>query len=210
MKTWLIYCFILFASPSTWCQGNGNIDRPTFEVGDSWTYQQTDLWKNDLQPGTKTIAVQKITADKVHFLGTNLDGSKLSYNANLDQNFQYKFKGNSYSNNEYSWPLTVGKSWKNDREYARGEADITLEEKCEVRALEKVEVPAGVFDTYLIACKSFFTNSLGGKGSQENLRWYAPTVKRHVKSQYRSWFGARLDSQFKDELTKYHLAEKVQ
>jgi len=194
---------------SALAQSGDEINRPNFVVGDSWTYQQTDLWKNDLKPGTKTIAVKKIKGDQIHFRGTLLDGNKWTYNADLDMNVPYTFKGDKYTNIEYSWPLKAGMSWKNDRQFAAGEAEVTLEETCEVGPLTKVVVPAGEFDTYRIACKGFFTNSLGGQGSHESLNWYAPVVKRYVKLEQRWWVGSRLSDQYKDELTAFHLTQSI-
>jgi len=210
MNKFRLSCLLAFASCAVFAQGQDEFRRPVLNVGDSWTYQRTDLWKNVVQLGTMTIAVKKVKDEKIQFRGTNLEGNKWSYDADLDQNIAYTFKGDKFINHEYVWPLKPGKTWKNDREYASGEAEVTLEETCDVGSLEKVTVPAGEFDTYKISCKSFFTNTLGGQGSLENLRWYAPSVKRYVKVQRRGWCGSRLDSQSKDELTAFHLAQPAE
>lgn len=194
-----------FAVGNVLAQSGDEINRPIFNVGDSWSYSQTDLWKNELQPGTATISVKKIKESQINFRGTNREGKNWSETVDHDLNFHYKLKGEPYTNAIFSWPLIKGKNWKTDRKFAVGEVEVDFEGQCEVGAVEKVTVPAGEFVTTKIACKNFFNNTAGGFGSTEYLRWYSPDVKRHVRSETRTWYGSRLDTQVREELVEYHL-----
>ena len=64
---------------------------------------------------------------------------------------------------------------------------IKYDVKFTVEAAEKVETPAGSFDTLRLVGKGFSANETNGSGArQERVVWLAPAAKREVKHEIRS------------------------
>jgi len=63
--------------------------------------------------------------------------------------------------------------------------------QCEVEARERLTVPAGIFDTFRVACSGrwTFTGSRDAiyQGRQSSVHWYAPAVNAEVKSVMRHY-----------------------
>jgi hypothetical protein len=194
----LLASTLSFAEPLTF-----PIERPTLKKGDTWKYQYTNLWKNEVLPGQSSLSVALADDKKINFAGTNREGGVWKYGSDLDLNRSYSFKGDKYLNREHVWPLTENSRWDNNREFAEGEAEVKWTESCKVTSLEKVKVPAGEFDSVKVECKVSWTNSLNANGSGEKIRWYAPQVKRVIKTEEKWWVGSRLNDQSRMELTEY-------
>jgi hypothetical protein len=183
------------------------IERPTISKGDTWKYQYTNLWKNEVSPGQSSLSVALVDDKKINFAGTNREGGVWKYSSDLDLNRSYSFKGEKHLNREYVWPLTENSKWENNREFAEGEAEVKWTESCKVASLEKVKVPAGEFESVKVECKVNWTNSLNARGNGEKTRWYSPQVKRVVKTEEKWWVGSRLHDQSRMELTEYASAK---
>jgi hypothetical protein len=182
------------------------VERPTLKVGDSWSYQRTDLWKNEVNPNKNSFSVSAINDKGIYRMtGTNLEGKPSNFNNDPDLNGpKYKVQGEDMYQAFSKWPIVDGAVW--DFAYKRILGDGTIVSQnyaCKLSGAERVKVPAGEFDTIKMACKGFWTNTQGGSGSQEFIRWYAPAVKRHVKQQDKWWFGGTLQGQTLDELVEF-------
>src|SRR6266536_2211133 len=73
----------------------------------------------------------------------------------------------------WSWPLTVGKSWTRDVEWedtARGPQRYRYTEIWAVEAYEEVKVPAGAFHVFRV------TRRVQGSSAFDEI-WYSPEVK---------------------------------
>lgn len=195
---------LLFASTLSLAQAlNFPVERPVLSKGDTWKYQYTNLWKNEVLPGQSNLSVALVDDKKINFTGTNREGGVWKYTSDLDLNRSYTFKGEKYLNREHAWPLTENSKWENIREFAEGEAEVKWTESCKVTAFEKVKVPAGEFESVKVECKASWTNSLNARGNGEKTRWYAPVVKRVVKTEEKWWVGSRLNDQSRMELVEY-------
>lgn len=90
------------------------------------------------------------------------------------------------NNDSLQFPLAVGKTYAVKQKWDNGNG--FTEYKAEVQAFEKVKVGAGEFDSYRIKYSGYWTNtSTPGRtytGPAEWIRWYAPSVKSTVKSEY--------------------------
>ena len=79
------------------------------------------------------------------------------------------------------WPLVVGNSQRylltNELKREKGNDRYFEQYDCWVPGTEKVTVPAGTFDTFVVACHSF----VGRKYFQTNILYYAPAVGSVVK-----------------------------
>jgi hypothetical protein len=85
-----------------------------------------------------------------------------------------------------SFPMMVGKSWDSHhvRRFTSGTLDVSAH--IEVVAFERVQVLAGSFDAYKIVSRGVNAKQLERLYSAPVTAtyWYAPSVKRVVKSDY--------------------------
>jgi hypothetical protein len=193
---------------SSFAQVTYPVERPTLKVGDSWSYQRTDLWKNEVNPNKNSFSVSAINDKGIYRMtGTNLEGKPSNFNNDPDLNGpKYKVQGEDMYQAFSKWPIVDGVAW--DFTYKRvldSGALLNQNFSCKPSGTERVKVPAGEFDTVRLTCKGFWTNDRGGSGSSEFIRWYSPAVKRHVKQQDKWWFAGRLDGQTLDELVEFKM-----
>ncbi len=81
-----------------------------------------------------------------------------------------------------------------------------LSASCEVVSEEKINVPAGTFDTFRISCNGFYSRVLDGNwsGKFNTNNWYAPSIQRVVKSQSFDFNqGGRAFNKDQTELTEF-------
>jgi hypothetical protein len=183
------------------------VERPTLKVDDSWSYQRTDLWKNEVNPNKSKLNVASINDKGIYRMtGLNFNGNANNFNLDADLNGPtYKFQGNDMYRAWHKWPLAEGLTWEFSYKQMStdGSAVVSNTFTCKVNGAERVKVPAGEFETVKRTCKGFWTNSLGGSGSNESILWYAPAAKRSVKGQDKWWFGSSLQGQTLDELVEF-------
>lgn len=163
------------------------IERPTLKVGDSWTTRTLDGWNNN-ETGQLTTTLVAFENNLGVFRFKNLtsgEESTGSFNADWQpcrpmQNDatltcagSLKFPITAHYRHSYrKLPSTSGKSY--------------FDGDCEGMGMEKVRVPAGEFDAYLIECKGYWTQVFGGtaRSAYTQKHWYAPAVRNQVKSTY--------------------------
>jgi hypothetical protein len=179
--------------------------KPTLAVGDTWQYRAFDLLtKNEL---FKTAFVVKEITDKEFWVYGDITqpaNPRVWWQGDSNSNHwaaRYEFDASAPRQigkklNEgfvpvLRWPLTVGESWKavqpalfQDGSKGRNEVTVTVE------AEEEITVPAGTFKTIKVSSKGFWYNeSRGWSGRRELIFWFAPSVKREIKSESRVWTG---------------------
>lgn len=183
------------------------VERPTLKVGDSWSYQRTDLWTNAKVDGNSELTVRSISDQTITLSGKGFNQSSFSNRReNLDGNPSPTVRGLPQLEAYRKFPLIDGESWEFKYLWVNGDFEGDASEKCKVKGTEKTTVPAGEFDTIKIVCEGYWTSTNGGGGSQENTIWYSPKIKRGVKFVFKSWQGSRLNTQRSDELVSYKLA----
>ena len=172
---------------------------PSFVVGDTWSYRETDLLtKTETGNVTETVvktdgAEYWIDARRKTRTWWRGDAVKRVHRE------QFEFseggaeqRGKTIATNDagcaYPYPLKVGASfectelttWPNGWK-------IRYEMKFTVEAAESIETPAGRFDTLRMVGKGFTTNETTNSVSrQERIIWLAPAVKREVKHEIRT------------------------
>ncbi|MBC7957253.1 MAG: hypothetical protein H7Y33_15440 [Cytophagales bacterium] len=110
--------------------------------------------------------------------------------------------------NFFDFPLYVGKSWSTDWLYNCSSGyHENATHTAQVQAMESVTVGAGTFDALRIQYQTQFTNSndaglLNGVSgsatySQEGTCWWAPTLKRMIKCDIDSNFGATAPASYR-------------
>lgn len=179
---------------------------PKFDVGDTWSYQFTDLWKNEIKPSLASETVMIITSNVILFEGINYDGKSFRIRTDFEMNPpHYVYKGENLLRKEFIWPLFIGKKWSNDLKRGSDSYNVNEREDCEVESFEKVKVPAGEFDAFKIYCKLTDTWSTGVYNIGKKYRWYSATTKRVVKTQTEWRQSGRLYSQSLNELKSYQV-----
>ncbi len=183
---------------------------PKFDVGDKWTFRYQDTGNNK-DPYLYTNQVYKSEAGSAWLYGEtqNPSSQRKQFIHRYDhqhygakEKFEFladtpKVPGQRYSNlmkedEVIQFPLSVGKKYavKWDYDNGGGYSQYTVE----VVAFEKIKVEAGEFDTYQLKLSGYWYNTTGNKASgpsQETL-WFAPKVKRIVKSEYIDRTTARM------------------
>jgi len=171
----------------------GPIAAPAVAVGDNWTYQHTDVWKN--APGnldrTEVTAVDDsgILADvKRADSGALLMQQRFSRDMNPRDHGRMHFEPGFA---RYAFPLEVGKEWKSTADAENPAAGKRWRVQFEGKVLgwEKIQVPAGEFDALKIAVVGYYqseeVNRRGGNGQLNETVWYAPAVNNFVRLEYR-------------------------
>lgn len=191
-------------------------ERPDVKAGDSWTYQQKDLWTKLVRP-PYTLTVEAVSDTSIKAKYTINDGRHFDWVYTRDWNVaergSRKFKPYWPA---YSWPLQVGRKWKGDTSWP-GLASMPGLWKgtfqSEVKGVEKVTVAAGTFDAIRIERRGrYSTNAHSGSwngwgGEIFETVWYAPAVRQAVKFTYTDTSGARILRKDETELVKYKLSE---
>lgn len=91
-----------------------------------------------------------------------------------------------------NFPLSVGKSWSSlYQTTVPSGAKLRAEMQVKVESWEKVKVPAGEFDAFRLRGTGW-NNGVSFTGSlrMEQTLWYAPSIGRMVRSDYRDWAGS--------------------
>lgn len=202
--------------------GNTPVAAPTYKVGDSWKMQLHDL-ANKQEPTWDSRSVTDAGEKEVQIAGVDSANRKLVWvydpkvaklvsrhkfsesapnkRGDLDANL-------SDSDSLVQFPLKLGSkypvkvNWTNTQGH-KGNSDM----KAEVLAFEKVKVPAGEFDAFKIEVKGWWNNHTGGSGRITEMVWYAPTVKRSVKFEHKSYVGGQLWGHRVEELLEFNAAQ---
>jgi len=189
----------MFLVGSASCQTLVRADRPDIKVGDTWVYQGADLATGEKrQPVTSTV--ESVLDDRMVF-----QTGEQSETYTRELNMMEIRRGNSptFSANpfwaRYQFPLEVGKQWegKFDTVSRGGERGYRWQWKVKVEGVESITVPAGTFEAIKLRLDGFYTCSRGcdWSGRRTETIWYAPVVKRHVKTEFEETSGRYRDSQ---------------
>lgn len=175
------------------------IDGPAYQIGDSWDFQEVDDWSNNVSQedhfevtGSLGDFVRLRETTRVRNPGNNQMENRTPdvLSARADMNTDYVGKDGSIQHRvNYSWPLTVGKSWTYDYEAPNQVNNQTYyfqyRMSAQVVGWETVTTPAGVFRALKIVHQGKSTNQAASASPGYRVAWtywYAPEVKRAVKS----------------------------
>lgn len=184
---------------------------PDVHVGNWWRYQTVDGFTNE--PSVEfthrivDINEREIT---VQLKNKNVKASELRY-YNRDWNsldvgtakFEPYYPG-------LKFPMMVGNKWKEQyRITATNGKSSTAFMVGSVSALEKVTVPAGVFEAYRIEshADSHLADESADSSQGQKISWYAPAIKNIVRSEVTVMSGGRVRSKSVTQLVEYSLEE---
>lgn len=190
---------LVFAAPLALADEHAPAPAPTPAVGDSWTYQYTDMWK-----GAKGN-VNRMEVTAVDNASVQVDIRRAASGALLSkQRFSPEMnpidRGAMHfdpSFTRYAFPLTPGKEWSTEAigDNPKVGRHWRYHIKGKVLGWEKIKVPAGEFDAIKVEVSAIYrgeeTGSPGGSGQLTETLWYVPEVNSFVKLDYHDsdWNG---------------------
>ncbi|MFS2137752.1 hypothetical protein [Duganella sp. Dugasp56] len=203
---------IAAAAPFALADNNAPVAAPTPAVGDSWTYQYTDVWKG-VKGGLNRLEVASIDNAGIHIdikraaSGALLSKQLLSVEMNPIDRGAMHF---APSFTRYAFPLAPGKEWSSevDGDNPKSGKRWRYYVKGKVLNWEKIKVAAGEFDALKIEVEALYRGeepgSNGGNGQLTETVWFAPAVNNFVKMDYHDtdWMG-RIYNRDNWELTAY-------
>jgi hypothetical protein len=191
---------IMFSAPLAMAgDARDPVPGPAPSVGDSWTYQYTDVWKG-AKGNTNRTEITSIDDAGIHAdikraaSGALLTQQLFTTEMNPVNRGSMHF-GPSFT--RYAFPLTPGKEWTNDviGDNEKLGKHWRYHIKGKVVDWEKIRVPAGEFDAIKIVVEATYrgeeTGSNGGGGQLTETVWFVPEVNNFVKLDYRDtdWQG---------------------
>lgn len=192
---------------------------PQLHVGDRWRFVRRIQGQGDALAFSHEV--KRIDGDEALILGEGPQGRfwstyqlsrahwvrQYTFDATAsDQKGAVTYDG-SQDEPLLSFPLAVGKQWPHRRSWKNAQGSTGADEGiAKVVALEKVTTPAGEFDAFRIEVRGKFTNYQSRVRDRfAATQWYAPSAKRIVRAEYKSWFQGRLATHYVDELTDMQL-----
>jgi hypothetical protein len=169
---------------------------PIYKVGDTWTMLFN---KTDTQPGVTGVQTVVVVTDNQTTLSVSINGKTPITEDFNDQRDLVRKDDVTWepSFGGLSFPMMVGKSWDSHhlKRYSSGSYDVN--EHAEVVAFERVQVPAGSFDAYKIVLRSLGAPHVGGAAVVPFTAtyWYAPSVKRIIKSDMKTTIYHRVQTE---------------
>ncbi|MES2280367.1 MAG: hypothetical protein V4542_03060 [Pseudomonadota bacterium] len=158
------------------------VDKPGIQVGDRWKFAQLDgFTKVPLGWREETVAV--VDQDGIGTSRKSDTNATESYRYDLEWNRLTDFKGKTETEKRLSFPFIADKSWTTTWNWINargreGQLDMTYK----VVGTERITVPAGIYDTVKIEGMGTWKNRTAGTGgTAQQVLWYAPVAKRHVR-----------------------------
>lgn len=193
-------------------------DSPKLKVGDTWKFRTQDISNKREVIFTNTVT----TADDTEALvqGSNPDGRRFWWIYDQRKNsFVKRFnhdeaaadkRGNltadwSANDSRVQFPLQQGKKWTVNEKFRSGQYGLIENDlKAEVVAFEKIRTPAGEFDAFKVEFDGWWNNRTSrNSGKVKAVAWYAPAIKRPVRSEYRTYVDGRVWDESIEELLEF-------
>ena len=182
----LLIASLILVAPMAQAQ---TAERPLWKAGYKWAYHQV----GGLPPVESDWSreVTESLANGTFSVRTNT-GSTLVFDGETNS---LDPRGPEYSWKRFSFPLSVGKRWTYSRRLASGPRDGNEKATWEVKAYERLAVPAGAFDCFRVegVVWQTWTQAIYGpsSGHEDATYWYCPEVKWVAK-----WKSHRAASQY--------------
>jgi hypothetical protein len=188
-----------------------SVDAPLVHVGDWWKYRTVDGFTNEPSAEfTHRIVELNDREITVQLQVKNVKTTELRY-FNRDWNpldvgkakFEPYYPGQKF-------PTKVGDKWRQEyRAISTNGQTNTAFLIGTVVAYEKVTVPAGIFDAYKIETHidAHSTDESATSSRSVKTIWYAPAVKKYVRSEAVISSDGRVRNKTVDELIEYSLKD---
>src|SRR5688572_30187197 len=186
------------------------VDKPQIQAGDTWTYNRIDMWKREIEFVFEQ-AVTEVAAAGIKVNSVRKDKQTSSVQVYSDH-WNLRERDRERWTPDYSWlqfPLQVGQKYRADHRYDNPDAGRAskVEREAMVVGWEDVVVPAGKFRALKIVTQGTYTRlDTSGSGTQKETLWYAPAVKRWVKTEYEDTdFRGRVFNRNAQELVDFKI-----
>lgn len=158
-------------------------------------------WKTADQSGTKTVEIRSIQeVNAVTYYVARQDDLDMYYTRDL--HWAAAVRRSTVEARMappqpwFVWPLQVGREWSYVGTYQDRNGKAPRKDRFVVLAGERIEVPAGQFDTLKVI----------REGSQDDSDeyWYAPEIRWYVR-----WVGRRGNVSFEERLREHHAGPRT-
>lgn len=203
----LVFWFAAVVSGGAWAQAGG-ASLPTFKVGDVAVYSVHLRADNKQHEETSTVSA--VTPEAIRFSHVRPDREPAALEEVFTPDLRLVQAGNTGT--QFNPPLqiikpsmAVGDSWKVayesvglNKSRSKGNLDF------KVVAAEKLETPAGSFDTLKIEIGGWITGiTWSGSIRMTQVQWYAPAIGRMVRTEYRDFRGSTPWNDIRTELKSF-------
>jgi len=160
-----------------------------FKVGDNWVYKATDRDYTVVRERKTVLRVESVTDREVHIRAGSKNWLRYTPEGNLiaslpRDGIERRFEPTVPL---YSFPLEPGKTWQTKYRTTRSDGRVFDNDRSvTVVGWEEVKVPAGTFRALKISSLTWYRRvDSGGSGGGRSVfnYWYAPEVKRLIKSE---------------------------
>jgi len=190
-----------------WAQLQLPVGPPAANVGDVAKYRTIDLW-NDRELRTSRSELVEVTADRyVVRFSTSIQPEPTTVHFTSQWQPCRTMQGSDQSvcTGSLRFPMQIGDKYNYEKlPWLNGNGHSSA--SCEVKAEEKLALPAGTFDTVRIECSGFWNRVFGGtfSGRQTEVAWYAPKISRVVKFEFVNYNASgKLDIRERSELVEF-------
>jgi hypothetical protein len=159
-------------------------------VGDSWTYQYTDVWKG-AKGNINRMEVAAIDEAGVHMaIKRAATGSLISTQLFTPEMNPIDRGGMHFAPSfaRYAFPLAPGKEWSSEvlGDNTKAGKQWLYQIKGKVVDWEKVRVPAGEFEALKIVIDAQYSEPVSGTGGGRMTEtvWFVPALNNYVKLDY--------------------------
>ena len=184
-------------------------EAPDVHVGDMWKYREIDAYTNEVNVEFSHRIVKLDSNEIVIQLQNKKSAGKvLKY---------FTREWNQVASADVTWepylpenrfPVKVGDSWNKKFRFSKTNgSSFSSFVKAKVVSFEKVAVPAGTFDAYKVV-RDIETRSSDSEATimrGQIVSWYAPSVKKFVRSESTEFANGRERSKKLIELVEFLL-----
>jgi hypothetical protein len=183
-----------FVSASVWAQADG-ANRPVAKVGDVAVYS-VEL-RADKRTTEETVTITSV--DQTHIKSKHVRPDRQPPEIEGVRTLDWATVVSGSNGTRYDppivsvkFPLAVGDAWKSsflaEGSTFKSKSDVDYK----VVSMEKVKTQAGEFDAFKIESKGWINGvSWSGSVRTEGVSWYAPSLGRFVRSEYRDFRNGR-------------------
>lgn len=156
-------------------------EAPSWRVGDQWKYHETtDVPRSERKWG-RTITAVSPTGGYTAIRG---DGVAVEFDAAGNEVGK---RGPERTDERRKFPMSVGSKWTYERLGSMmwgkmGPQEVLVHATWEVKAFEKIAVPAGDFDCFRVSGVTWWASGTLG-GQTTTTYWYCPSIRGVAKSE---------------------------
>ena len=192
LKSCIAFCLVL-AGPFALAEARLPAPTPTPAVGDSWTYQYSDVRKG-LKGNLNRIEVTSIDNAGVHVDVRRADGGTPPTQQLFSSEMNPIDRGAMHfapSFARFAFPLAPGKEWLSDvvGDNQKLGKQLRYTIKGKVLDWEKIKVPAGEFDALKVVVDARYRGEGAAAGADNDGQltetiWFVPELNNFVKLDY--------------------------